>query len=169
MLRAGTVVYPDVQLGERVQTGHHTVIRSDTVVGSDVVLGTNIVIEGTCRIGDRVKLQSYVLHTPQYDDRVRRVPRSRRDADQRQADGGVRARHLPARPQAARSDDSPRRAHRRNAVILPEIEIGATRWSVPGAVVTHDVAPGVVVVGVPARPIGTVPAAHRVVPRARTG
>ena len=44
------------------------------------------------------------------------------------------------------------------AVLLPGIEVGAEAFVGAGAVVTRDVAPGAVVVGVPARPVRDVPA-----------
>ena len=44
------------------------------------------------------------------------------------------------------------------AVLLPGIEVGAEAFVGAGAVVTRDIAPGAVVVGVPARPVREVPA-----------
>jgi acetyltransferase-like isoleucine patch superfamily enzyme len=165
VLRAGTIVYPGVTLGGGVQTGHHAVIRGGTTIGSAVVVGTNTVIEGDARIGDRVKLQSNVLvpTNTTIEADVFIGPGVQLTNDKPMA---AYLRGIYPRERALRGPTIRRGARiGGNATILPELEIGADAVVGAGAVVTHDVAPGTVVVGVPARAVGTVPAAERVASR----
>ncbi|MGB9613714.1 MAG: acyltransferase, partial [Candidatus Margulisiibacteriota bacterium] len=57
-IRAFTIIYADVQIGDYFQTGHHVMIREKTAIGNHVVVGTNTVIEGNVTIGDFVKIES---------------------------------------------------------------------------------------------------------------
>ena len=59
-LRSGTIIYPDVVIGDNFTTGHNVLIREYTAIGNDVLVGTNSVIEGHCEIGDRVIIQTGV-------------------------------------------------------------------------------------------------------------
>ena len=143
-IRSGTIVYPDVIVGDRLQTGHHVVVRERTVVGDDVVLGTHTVIDGRCEIGDDASLQTGVYVPPYSDvgDRVFLGPHAvltndphplRNDCDLEgptlEADVSVGA----------------------NATILPDVTVGERAFVAAGSVVTEDVPPETLAVGVPAR------------------
>lgn len=64
VVRSGTIIYADVELGEDCQTGHRVTIREHTTVGDSVLLGTNVVIDGHVTIGSRVSLQTGVYLPP---------------------------------------------------------------------------------------------------------
>ncbi len=142
-VRSGTIIYPDVVVGDGLQTGHHVVVREQTVVGDDVVLGTKTVIDGRCDVGDGASLQTGVYVPPysEVGDRVFLGPNAvltndpyplRRDCDLEgatlKADATVGA----------------------NATILPGVTVGERAFVAAGSVVTEDVPPETLAVGVPA-------------------
>ena len=57
-IRAGTIIYADVQAGDGFQTGHHTLIHEKTVIGNNVVIGSNTVVGSNVAIGDFVRIGS---------------------------------------------------------------------------------------------------------------
>lgn len=142
-IRSGTVIYPDVVLGNGVQTGHNTVVREHTIVGDDVVLGTQVVVDGQCEIGDSASLQTGV-YVPPFSEIGKRVflgPNAvltndpyplRQDVDL-------------AGP-TIHSDVSVGA----NVTILPDVTIGERAFVAAGAVVSDDIPPETLAVGVPA-------------------
>ena len=145
VLRAYTIVYEDVVLGDSVETGHYVLIREDSVVGNHTKIGTGTIIDGRVRIGSRTSIQSGVYLPPEtvVGDNVFLGPRvvvtndkyppSRRLLGVIVEDGAVVG---------------------ANAVLVSGIRIGERAVVAAGAVVTRDVPPGKVVAGVPARVIG---------------
>jgi len=59
-IRSHSVVYPDVVLGPRVETGHHVVIRDGTRAGKNLRVGNFSDIEGKCKVGDYCRVHGYV-------------------------------------------------------------------------------------------------------------
>ncbi len=55
--------YGEVEIGKNFRTGHGVLIREKTVIGDDVLAGTNSVIDGDCRIGNEVSIQTNVYIT----------------------------------------------------------------------------------------------------------
>ena len=143
-IRSGSVVYPDVVVGDGLQTGHQVVVREGTVVGDDVVIGTQTVIDGRCEIGDGASLQTGV-YVPPYSavgDRVFLGPNAvltndpyplRRDCD---LVGPTLAEDVTVGA---------------NATVLPDVTVGERSFVAAGSVVTEDVPPETLAVGVPAR------------------
>jgi len=143
-VRAGTVVYADVETGDRFATGHHALIREGTRIGDDVVVGTDAVLDGDCTLGDEVSLQTgaYLPKNTTLGDRVFVGPNAvltndpaplRRETD---LEGPTL------------EDDASVGA---NATILPGVTVGAGAFVAAGAVVTEDVPPETLAIGVPAR------------------
>lgn len=60
VIRSGTIIYADVEIGDSFQTGHNVMIREMTKIGNRVVIGTNSVIDGNVKIGDFVKIETNV-------------------------------------------------------------------------------------------------------------
>lgn len=144
VIRSGTVIYRDVCLGERCQTGHNVTVREETRAGDDVIVGTNVVIDGRVDIGSRVSLQTGVYLPP----------------------GSVIGNDVFIGPYAVLTND--RYPLRRdtdlngpeiedhvsigaNATVLPALTIGHGSFVAAGAVVTEDVPPETLAVGAPAR------------------
>ncbi|MGO9176459.1 MAG: acyltransferase [Desulfobaccales bacterium] len=145
-LRAGTIIYADVQIGDDFQTGHHVMIREKTVIGDHVVIGTNTVIDGHVTIGDFVKIESncYIPTHVTIGNRVflgpnvtltnDRYPLKMRDS---------------YRPEGPIIEDGVTLGA--GVVVCPGVRIGADSFVAAGAVVTRDVPPGSMVMGVPGR------------------
>lgn len=142
-VRAGTIIYTDVQIGDDFITGHRALVREKTTIGDSVVVGTDTVIDGTTRIGSHVSLQTgvYVPSDTEIGDNVFIGPRAvltndpypvRRDVD---LVGPV-------------IEDSV--SIGANATLLPEVHVGRGSFVAAGAVVTRDVPPETLAVGTPA-------------------
>lgn len=143
-VRAGTIVYADVDIGDGFTTGHNALIREDTTMRDDVLVGTDTVIDGSCTIGSHVSLQTGV-YIPTYTDIGDQVfvgPRAVFTNDpypiRREADlvGPTLGDHVSIGA---------------NATLLPGVEVGEGSFVAAGAVVVKDVPPGTLAVGVPAR------------------
>ena len=142
-IRSGTVVYPDVVIGEGFVTGHGAVVREGTVIGDDVVVGTQTVVDGHTTIGSAVSMQTgvYVPTNTEIGDRVFLGPRAVLTNDP-----------YPLRQPAelvgpTLADDVTIGA---NATLLPGVRVGEAAFVAAGAVVTRDVPPETLAVGSPA-------------------
>ena len=60
IIRAGSIIYSEVIMGNHCQTGHNVLIREKTKIGGNTLIGTNCIIEGNVSIGDNVSIQSGV-------------------------------------------------------------------------------------------------------------
>jgi len=144
ILRSGTVIYCDVVIGDRFQCGHNVLIREHTKIGDEVSVGTSTIIEGYCRIGDRVRIQSMAFiptHTEIGND-VFIGPHAVLTNDRYPPTG------KPSLKGPVMEDGAVIGA---NCTILPGVRIGRGAAVAAGAVVTRDVPPGKMAVGVPAR------------------
>ncbi|NVM17788.1 MAG: N-acetyltransferase [Candidatus Lokiarchaeota archaeon] len=59
-IRACTIIYSEVNIGEKCQTGHNVMIREKTSIGGNTLIGTNTVIDGNVIIGEDVSIQTGV-------------------------------------------------------------------------------------------------------------
>jgi acetyltransferase-like isoleucine patch superfamily enzyme len=144
IIRSGTVIYDDVRVGARLQTGHHAVIRAATTMGDDCLVGTHAVIDGQCRLGDAVRLQTgaYVPMNTKIGDRVFLGPNATllNDPSPVRTDADLVGPTL--------ADDV---SVGGTATVLPGVSVGEAAFVAAGAVVTADVPPDTLAVGVPAR------------------
>lgn len=144
IVRAGTIIYADVVIGDYFSTGHNVLIREHTVIGSHVVVGTNTVIEGNVSIGNFVKIESncYIPTYVRIGSRVffgpnvtltnDRYPLRRRN--EYVADGPV-------------IEDGVTLGA--GAIVCPGVRIGQDSFVAAGAVVTKSVPPFSLVIGIP--------------------
>lgn len=142
-VRSGSIIYADVRAGRGLVTGHNVLIREETDIGDDVVVGTNTVIDGHVTIGSHVSLQTGV-YVPPYTtigDHVFLGPHAVLTND----------------PYPIRVDDElcgptieDHVSVGANATILPGVQIGERSFVAAGSVVTRDVPPDTLAVGVPA-------------------
>jgi acetyltransferase-like isoleucine patch superfamily enzyme len=59
-IRAGSIIYSEVLIGNNCQTGHNVMIREKTSIGHNTIIGTNTVIDGNVIIGNEVSIQTGV-------------------------------------------------------------------------------------------------------------
>lgn len=150
---AGAVVLVGAEIGERAVVADQAHVRERTMIGSETVVGRAASVENDVRVGARVRMQTgaYVTAWSVVEDDVFIAP-------------GVMLTNDPTagrRPEGVELRGATLRRGCRvgaRAVLLPGIEVGPEAFVGAGAVVTRDVAPGAVVVGVPARPVREVPA-----------
>lgn len=145
-IRAGTIIYADVQVGDDFQTGHHVMIREKTVIGDHVVVGTNTVIDGQVTIGDFVKIESncYIPTHVRIGSRVFLGPNVTLTNDRYPLK--LRDQYVPEGPIL---EDGVTLGG--GVVVLPGVRIGHDSFVAAGAVVTKDVPPCSLVVGVPGK------------------
>jgi acetyltransferase-like isoleucine patch superfamily enzyme len=147
-IRAGSIIYAAVDIGDDFETGHHVVVREENAIGSHCTLWNSSTIDYGCTIGDRVRIHCnvYVAQFTRIEDDVFLAP-------------GVTIANDP-HPICTKCMQGPtiRRGARIgvNVTLLPLITIGANALVGAGSVVTSDVADGMLVAGNPARVVGPV-------------
>lgn len=143
LLRAFTVLYEGVELGEEVKTGHHVLIREKSKVGSGTVVGSGSIIEAGCSVGKRVSIQSdvYLSSGTVVEDDVFLGPKVCMVND-RYIDSDIK-------PVVVRKGAK----IGANSTIIAGVEIGEGAFVGAGAVVTKEVPAGDRVAGVPAKRI----------------
>lgn len=142
-IRAGTIIYNDVAIGDRFSTGHNALVREQTVIGDDVLVGTNSVIDGQSEIGSVVSLQTgvYVPSESIIGDNVFVGPHAVLTNDP-----------FPVRGEVALEGPTVEEGVSigANATILPSVTIGEGAFVAAGATVTKDVPSKTLAVGTPA-------------------
>ncbi len=144
ILRSGTILYCDVNIGSHFSTGHNVLIREHTTIGDRVSVGSSTIIEGECTIGDDVRIQSFAFiptHTT-VGNQVFIGPHAILTNDRYPPFG---------RPSLVGPVLEDRVTIGANAIILPGIHIGTGSAVAAGSIVTRDVPPGVLALGSPAR------------------
>ena len=143
LIRSGTVIYSGVEIGKNFRTGHGVLIRENTVISDDVLVGTNSVIDGDCRIGNEVSIQTnvYITRYTVIEDGVFFGPCAVTLNDKYMEYGADLK--GPVIKKGAKIGA--------NSTIFPGIVIGENAVVGAGSVVTKDVKAGEVVVGNPAR------------------
>ena len=142
-VRAGTIIYDDVVIGDDFSTGHYALVRELTEIGDDVLVGTNAVIDGRTTVGSGVSLQTgvYVPSETTIGDHVFIGPHAVLTND----------------PYPVRDDIDlagptfeDHVSIGANATILPDVTIGARSFVAAGSVVVDDVPPETLAIGAPA-------------------
>jgi acetyltransferase-like isoleucine patch superfamily enzyme len=145
---AGAMVLAGAEIGQGAVIGDQAHVRERARIGDGTVIGWGSAVDRDVTIGDRVKVQynCYITAGTVIEDDVFVGPGATLTND------NAMARHPKDEP-----PDAPtlRRACRvgGGSVICPGIEVGEEAFVGAGAVVTEDVPPRAVVVGVPARKI----------------
>jgi len=143
VLRSGTVIYCEVEIGDQFQCGHNVLIRERMRIGRNTSVGSSSVIEGYGSIGDEVRIQSMVFvptHT-EIGDHVFIGPAAVLTNDRYPPTG---------KPELKGPVIGDFAVIGARATILPGVRIGEGAAVAAGAVVTRDVPSGKMAVGVPA-------------------
>lgn len=61
LIRSHCIFYAGSKIGDGLTTGHHVTVRENTIAGINCQFGTNCDIQGSCRLGNYVKMQSSVI------------------------------------------------------------------------------------------------------------
>jgi len=144
LIRAHSIIYEGVSIGDDTQTGNRVLIRESTIIGDRCLVGTDTIIEDGCYIGNDVRIQSgvYIPTETHIDDGVFIGPRACLTNDKAMGRGDWKL-------EPVRIGKNARIGA--NSTILPGVRIGEDAVVGAGAVVTKDVAPRTVVAGNPAR------------------
>jgi acetyltransferase-like isoleucine patch superfamily enzyme len=149
---AGAVVFAGASIGEGTILGDQSFVRERAHIGAGSVIGRGSVVDNDVRIGARVRVQTNVYLTAYsvLEDDVFVGPGVTTTND------NTMARHAAS---MALQGAILRRACRigGGVVLTPGVEIGEEAFVASGAVVTRDVPPRAVVMGVPAHAVRQVP------------
>jgi acetyltransferase-like isoleucine patch superfamily enzyme len=158
ILGCHSVLYSGVDIGENVAIHDHCVIRENCEIGDDVLMGRNILSQARLQIKARARITDFVELAGLVEEDVFISPgvmmaddpnayitrfRQGQTLDYR---GPIIRRYAMIGP---------------NATLLPYVEVGEGAQVAAGAVVTKDVAPWTIAVGIPARVVRDVDPAWR--------
>ena len=145
ILRKGTLIYGDVTIGDHFQSGYYAVIRARVRMGDYCTLMNHSTLEGIVRMGDGVRIMShtYVPSRTWIGDHVFIGPGATF------LNGKYPGRSATDRPRGATIEDEVMIGG--GTTILPRVRIGAGSFIAAGAVVTKDIPPRSLVLGVPGR------------------
>jgi acetyltransferase-like isoleucine patch superfamily enzyme len=149
---SGAIVFAGATVGEDAILGDQSFIRERSSVGRNSVIGRGSVVDNDVRVGARVRVQTgvYLTAFTVVEDDVFIGPGAITTNDDTMARHGS---ETPLRGAIFR------RACRvgGGAALTPGVEIGEEAYVAAGALVTRDVPPRAVVMGVPARVVREVP------------
>jgi acetyltransferase-like isoleucine patch superfamily enzyme len=149
-------VFAGARIGAGAIIGDQAYVRERSVVGPRTVIGRGSVVDNNVRVGARVRVQTNVYLTGYsvIEDDVFVGPNAITSNDDTMSRHG---------PEYELRGATLRRACRigAGAVLVPGVEVGEEAFVAAGAVVTRDVPPGAVVMGVPARVVREVPPEDR--------
>lgn len=147
IIRSGTTIYGDTQIGDNFSTGHSVTIREFADIGNHVSIGTLSDIQGKCKIGNYSRLHSNV-HIGQesvIEDFVWIFPYVVLTNDPTPPSNEMLGVHIHSYAVVATG-----------SIILPGIDIAEDSLVAAGAIVTKNVEKYNVVAGNPAKIIGDI-------------
>ena len=158
LVRPCSIVYTGCKIGDDSRVCSHVIMREFTELGTNSYLGNGVKVEGYTRIGNETGIETQVHITAKalIEDKAFIAAMSVL------ANGRTISW---ARPHVPTVEEGPKiRRGARIAIgvkVLPGIEIGREALIGAGAVVTKDVPPFKIAMGVPARVVGDVPEEER--------
>ena len=142
LIRSGSIIYGDSQIGDHFQTGHQVTIREKAQIGNHVSIGTLSDIQGECKIGDYVRLHSnvFVASLSRIDSFVWILPHVILTNDPTPPSEHFVGAHINSFAIIAAG-----------AIIIPGVEIGSDSLVGAGAVVTKSLEAYKLAIGNPAK------------------
>ena len=150
---ANCVIYRGATLGDGVFVGDLASVREDVSIGELTIIGRGVTIENKTTIGRKCKIETeaYITAMSTVEDYCFIAPCAAftndnylgRTEERKKRFGG------PVLRRGARIGA--------NATLLPGVTVGEDALVAAGSLVTKDVPPRMVVLGVPARPLRPVP------------
>lgn len=154
LIGAQVVIYTGCEISANVLVADSAAVREDVKIGEYTIIGRSCTVENFTTIGKKCKLEtnSYITAYSTIEDFCFIAPGVVTTNDNFLGRTEERFKHF--------KGVTIRKGGRigGGAVILPGIEIGADSLVAAGAVVTKDVPPGVIYVGMPAKEFRPVPA-----------
>jgi acetyltransferase-like isoleucine patch superfamily enzyme len=149
-IRSGTIIYCGNRLEPCVQTGNNVAIREDNYIGRSTVIGTGVSMQKECRVGRYVRVMNdtHITNRVEIGDYAFLGPHVS-TMDDKYMGAGQQEQVPPKIMRGARIGG--------HAVLLPGVVVGEQAVVGAGAVVTKNVEPFTIVLGIPARPVGKVP------------
>lgn len=150
---AGAIVYAGTTVGRRTMIADHAFVRERCAIGDHVIVGHGVTVENETTIGDYTKIQTgaYITAYMTVEDHVFIAPGVYTTNDNFM---GRTPERFKFRKGATIRSGARVGA---NTTLLPGVEIGREAFVAAGAVVTRDVPPATLVMGVPARAVRAVP------------
>ena len=141
-IRSGTIIYPNVTVGDLFETGHNVLIRSNFCCGDYVSVGTNSIIDGDVKFGNFIKIASgcYIPPGVRFENRIFLGPNVTFTNDA----FPLKRRHEYAPLETKVADNVSFGA---GSVVLPGVTISSNCFIAAGAIVTKDVPTNSLVVG----------------------
>lgn len=141
-IREGSIIYADVDIGDGFVTGHHAIVRAGSTIGDDALVGSQVTLDGDVELGSHVRLQTgaYLPAKTTVEDNVFFGPHAVVTNDpypvreESELVGATIESHVSVGA---------------NATILPGVTVGENSFVAAGALVTEDVPPNSLVMGVP--------------------
>lgn len=147
IIRSHSVIYEGVEIGENFNTGHHVTIREQSKIGKNCSVGTLSDIQGKVTIGDFVRMHSNV-HIGQLStikDYVWIFPYTVITNDL-----------YPPMDELIGCTIEEYAIVTTGSILLPGVTVGKDSMVAAGAVVSKDVEPETIVMGVPAKKRGDI-------------
>jgi acetyltransferase-like isoleucine patch superfamily enzyme len=153
IIGTGAVLYAGTTVGENCMVADLASIREKCVVADHVIVGRGVAVENQVTIGSYTKIQtgSYITAYTTIADQVFIAPMVTTTNDNFMGRTQERFKQIkgPSFKKGARVGGG--------SIVLPGITIAEEAFVAAGALVTKDVAPGMVYKGLPARPVWPVP------------
>ena len=142
VIRSGTIIYCDVTIGNKFQSGHNVVIREYTYIGDRVSIGTSTIIEGNSVLAHDINIQSmvYIPTGTSIGSGVFIGPNAVFTNDKYPPSDKLRS------PSIGKNA-----AIGANSTLLPGVCIGEGALVAAGSVVTKDVPDNMMAIGSPAK------------------
>ena len=154
LIRTNAVIYRSCKIGKNSWVNHNTILRENTEVGGNCTIGNLVMCEGYTKIGNQVAIHSLsgLGGNMIIEDKVF-------IATNLVTANGRRPTYLRNMPYIKDKGPIIRYGARIgiSVILLPEIEIGREALVASGSIVTKDVPPFSIVMGFPAKVVGTVP------------